>query len=317
MLNYELSDFNQILSVSTCLLFFLLGSGFAALGLTVKIVEEIQEMQRLALAARAAGTTVALVPTMGYLHEGHASLMREGRRRGELLVTSIFVNPAQFGAGEDFDSYPRDLAGDARLAEAAGVDVIFAPKASAMYPAGYQTYVNVEKISLPLCGGSRPGHFRGVTTVVAKLFNIVQPNVALFGKKDYQQLAVIRRMVADLDMPVEVSGMPIVREADGLAMSSRNAYLAPAERRAALCLSRGITEARTLFAAGELASGRLKGAVEAVVAAEPLAVIDYIELRDGATLEEVALAGGNTLLAMAVRIGKTRLIDNGVLGEPD
>lgn len=282
----------------------------------MKIIEDIQEMQRIALAARSDGTTVALVPTMGYLHEGHASLMREGRERGGLLVASIFVNPTQFGAGEDFTTYPRDLERDAGIAAAAGVDVIFAPRAGEMYPAGYQTYVDVERLTLPLCGASRPGHFRGVTTVVGKLFNIVQPHVALFGKKDYQQLAVIRRMVADLNFPVEVVGMPIVREADGLAMSSRNSYLSPEERRAALCLSRGIAEARRLFAAGERASGRLKGAVEAVVAAEPLAETDYIELRDGDTLEEVALAGGNTLLALAVRIGKTRLIDNGVLGEP-
>ncbi|HTG80500.1 MAG TPA: pantoate--beta-alanine ligase [Geobacteraceae bacterium] len=283
----------------------------------MEIIESVKEMQKRALAWRAGGKRVALVPTMGYLHDGHASLMREGRARGDILVASIFVNPAQFGAGEDFDSYPRDLERDSRVAAEAGVDVIFMPKASDMYPAGYQTWVDVERLTLPLCGASRPGHFRGVTTVVCKLFTIVAPHVALFGKKDYQQLAVIRRMTADLNLPVEVVGMPIVREADGLAMSSRNSYLSPEERRAALCLSRGIAEARRLFAAGELASARLKGAVAAIVAAEPLAVTDYIEMRDGDTLEEVVLAGGNTLLALAVRIGMTRLIDNGVLGEPD
>jgi pantoate--beta-alanine ligase len=283
----------------------------------MKIVEDIRDMQRLALESRAAGKTITLVPTMGYLHEGHASLMREGRNRGGLLVTSIFVNPTQFGAGEDFTTYPRDLERDAKIAAAAGVDLIFTPRAADMYPPGYQTYVDVERLSLPLCGANRLGHFRGVTTVVSKLFNIVQPHVALFGKKDYQQLAVIRRMVADLNSPVEIIGMPIVREADGLAMSSRNSYLSPEERRAALCLSRGIAEARRLFAAGERASDRLTGTVAAIVAAEPLAVTDYIEMRDGDTLEEVPLAGENTLLALAVRIGKTRLIDNGVLGEPD
>jgi len=274
-------------------------------------------MQAIAGGERARGRTIAFVPTMGYLHDGHASLMREGRRRGDLLVASIFVNPSQFGAGEDFDAYPRDLERDARMAREAGVDVIFAPRASDIYPAGYQTWVDVDRLTLPLCGASRPGHFRGVTTVVCKLFNIVMPHVALFGKKDYQQLAVIRKMAADLNVAIDIVGMPIVRESDGLAMSSRNAYLSPDERRAALCLSRGIAEARRLFAAGERESGRLKDAVAAVIAAEPLVVTEYIEVRDGDTLEEVAVPGRNTLLALAVRIGKTRLIDNGLLGEPD
>jgi len=283
----------------------------------MKIVESVTEMQSLAAEFRVGGKTIVFVPTMGYLHDGHASLMREGRRRGDLLVASIFVNPSQFGAGEDFDAYPRDLERDARMAREAGVDVIFAPRASDIYPAGYQTWVDVDQLTLPLCGASRPGHFRGVTTVVCKLFNIVMPHVALFGKKDYQQLAVIRKMAADLNVAIDIVGMPIIRETDGLAMSSRNAYLSPDERRAALCLSRGIAEARRLFAAGERESGRLKDAVAAVIAAEPLVVTEYIEVRDGDTLEEVAVPGGNTLLALAVRIGKTRLIDNGVLGEPD
>jgi pantoate--beta-alanine ligase len=283
----------------------------------MQIVESTKDMQALAADARRHGKTIALVPTMGFLHEGHASLMREGRRRGDILVATIFVNPAQFGVGEDFDAYPRDLERDALIAGDAGVDILFVPKASEMYPAGYQTWVDVDRLTLPLCGASRPGHFRGVTTVVCKLLNIVMPHVALFGKKDYQQLAVIRKMTVDLDMAVEIVGMPIVREADGLAMSSRNSYLSSEERRAALSLSRGIAEARRLFAAGEREIGRLKGAVAAVIAAEPLAVTEYIELRDGNTLAEMALAGGNTLLALAVRIGKTRLIDNGILGEPD
>jgi pantoate--beta-alanine ligase len=286
-------------------------------GRFMKIVDSVKEMQSIAAAFRGEGKTIALVPTMGFLHAGHASLMHEGRKRADILVASIFVNPAQFGAGEDFDAYPRDLERDSRIAGNAGVDIIFAPRASDMYPAGYQTWVDLDRLTLPLCGTSRPGHFRGVTTVVCKLFNIVMPHVALFGKKDYQQLTVIRSMAADLNMNIEIVGMPIVREADGLAMSSRNSYLSPDERKAALCLSCGIAEARRLFAAGERESGRLKGAVAAVIAAEPLAVTEYIELRDGDTLEEMAMAGGNSLLAMAVRIGKTRLIDNGLLGEPD
>jgi pantoate--beta-alanine ligase len=281
----------------------------------MQIVESVKEMQAIAAARRAEGKIMALVPTMGFLHDGHASLMREGRRRADILVASIFVNPAQFGAGEDFDAYPRDLERDSLIAGDAGVDMLFVPKASDMYPSGYQTWVDVERLTLPLCGGSRPGHFRGVTTVVCKLFNIVMPHVALFGKKDFQQLAVIRRMAVDLNMPVEIVGMPIVREADGLAMSSRNSYLSPEERRSALCLSRGIAEARRLFAAGEHDTGRLKGAVAAIISAASPAVTDYIELRDSDTLEEVATAGGNTLLAMAVKIGTTRLIDNTVLGD--
>ena len=272
-------------------------------------------MQQIALAARGRGERIALVPTMGYLHEGHASLMREGRRGSDLLVASIFVNPAQFGAGEDFESYPRDLERDTHLAAAAGVDIIFAPTAREMYPPGYQTWVDVERLTRPLCGASRPGHFRGVTTVVTKLFTTVQPHVALFGKKDYQQLAIIRRMTADLNLPVEIVGMPIIREADGLAMSSRNAYLSPAERRSALCLSRAICDARERYRRGTTAVAGLRAGVLATIGAEPQAVIDYVEFRDGGTLDEVTTAGDDTLLALAVRIGTTRLIDNTLLGE--
>jgi pantoate--beta-alanine ligase len=230
-------------------------------------------------------------------------------------VASIFVNPTQFGAGEDFDSYPRDLERDSFIAGEAGVDVIFTPKASDMYPAGYQSWVDVERLALPLCGGSRPGHFRGVTTVVAKLFHIVMPHVALFGKKDFQQLAVIRRMTADLNMGVEVVGMPIVREADGLAMSSRNAYLSPAERASALCLSRALGAARALFRRGEREAALLRERITGIIAAEPSAAVDYAELRDMDTLDEVACADEQTLVALAVRIGTTRLIDNCILGE--
>ncbi len=281
----------------------------------MQIVESVVDMQNLSLSARRSGRTIAFVPTMGYLHDGHVSLLREGRRRGDLLVLSIFVNPAQFGVGEDFEAYPRDLARDRAVAEGAGVDVIFTPRAVEMYPAGYQTYVDVERLSLPLCGASRPGHFRGVTTVVSKLFNIVQPDVALFGAKDYQQLAVIRRMAADLNIPVEVIGMPIVREADGLALSSRNAYLSPPQRQTALCLSRSLLAAKELYGAGERDIAKMRERVTAIIAAEPSATVDYIEFRHGDSLEEVVMADDRTLLALAVKIGTTRLIDNCLLGE--
>jgi pantoate--beta-alanine ligase len=285
--------------------------------MTVRLIESIAEMQQLALATRAARQRVVLVPTMGYLHEGHASLMRAGRQLGDLLVTSIFVNPTQFGVGEDFSTYPRDLVRDRELVDGSGVDVIFTPTAAAMYPAGSQTYVSVEELTRPLCGASRPGHFRGVTTVVCKLFGIVQPHVALFGKKDFQQLAVIRQMTADLNLPVEIVGMPIVREADGLAMSSRNAYLSPAERQSALCLSRAIAAVRHAYRAGERQAATLQQLAVSFVAAEQAASIDYIELRDSGTLAPTGQADDRTLLALAVKIGRTRLIDNGVLGEED
>ena len=281
----------------------------------MRIITTITEMQQTALAARGAGERIVLVPTMGYLHDGHASLMREGRRRGELLVASIFVNPAQFGAGEDFEAYPRDLEGDSRIASEAGVDVIFAPTVREMYPSGYQTFVDVERLSLPLCGASRPGHFRGVTTVVTKLFNGVLPHVALFGNKDYQQLAVIRRMTADLNIPVEIVGMPIVREPDGLAMSSRNAYLTPEERTSALCLSRALARVREAYRQGNVRIDDLRAEAVKIITGEPAAVIDYAEFRDGRTLEEVESAAADTLLALAVKIGRTRLIDNCLLGE--
>jgi len=280
----------------------------------MEIVSSVQEMKRIAAAARAAGKRISFVPTMGFLHEGHASLMREGRRRGDLLVASIFVNPAQFGAGEDFETYPRDLERDLRIARECGVDVLFTPSAAEMYPSGYQTWLNVENVSRPMCGSSRPGHFRGVATVVAKLFNIVRPDFAFFGEKDYQQLLVIRRMVADLDMDVEVVGMPTVREPDGLAMSSRNAYLSPSERLSALCLSRALAAAAGLYRSGEFSVAGLRKAVMEIILKEPAAVIDYVEFRDGDTLEETERADDRTILALAVRIGKTRLIDNTMIG---
>ena len=276
------------------------------------LIQTVAEMRQF---ARKHAGSIALVPTMGYLHEGHASLMVEGRRRAEIVVVSIFVNPTQFGVNEDLDSYPRDLERDRRVAEKAGVDVIFAPTAADMYPAGYQSWVNVEDLSGHLCGASRPGHFRGVTTVVAKLFNIVAPRVALFGKKDFQQLAIIRRMVADLNMDLEIVGMPIVREADGLAMSSRNARLDPAGRATGLCLSRSLAQVKEAFRGGERSVAVLRAGALAVIEGEGGAELDYLEFRDQDSLASVQDADDSTLVALAVRVGAVRLIDNCVLGE--
>jgi pantoate--beta-alanine ligase len=281
----------------------------------MKIINSIVHMQALAIAPERGGRRISFVPTMGFLHEGHASLLREARKRGDVLVLSIFVNPIQFGKNEDLDKYPRNMERDCQIADECGVDVVFIPTAAEMYPQGFQTGVTVRDIALPLCGASRPGHFDGVATVVAKLFNIVRPDVALFGNKDYQQLAVIRRMAADLNMPIEIVGMPIVREEDGLAMSSRNAYLSPAERQSALCLSRSIKRARELFVAGERSVAVLLKETRAVIEQEAAAAIDYVEFRDGEMLHELEIADDSTLLALAVKIGQTRLIDNTVLGE--
>jgi len=281
----------------------------------LKIVNSVKEMQESALAARKEGRVIGLVPTMGYLHQGHASLMQEGRRCVDLLVASIFVNPTQFGAGEDLDKYPKDLDRDMAIAAAAGVDVLFVPTAAEIYPPGYQTYVNVEKITLPLCGGSRPGHFRGVTTVVAKLFGITQPHIAFFGRKDFQQLVVIRQMTADLNMPVKIIGLPIVRETDGLAMSSRNAYLSDQERSEALCLKAAIDRVKKSFKDGVRSSLALKNTALEIISKSISASVDYIEFCDSTTLESVAQVDGSTLMALAVKIGKTRLIDNSILGE--
>jgi len=280
----------------------------------VKIISSIEEMQTLARSFRQAGKTIAFVPTMGFLHDGHASLLREGRKRADILVLSIFVNPIQFGPSEDLDRYPRNMAGDCAIAEQCGVDVVFTPDASGMYRSGFQTSITVREVSLPLCGASRPGHFDGVCTVVNKLFNIIMPDVALFGCKDFQQLAVIRRMVADLSMPVEIVGMPIVREADGLAMSSRNVYLSADERRSALCLISAIRQVRSMYADGDRSADALKQAALAVLAKEPVE-IDYLDFRDSRSLELAPTVDDATLLAMAVRVGKTRLIDNTVLGD--
>lgn len=279
----------------------------------MQIIENIAQMREWSEAERRAGRRIAFVPTMGFLHDGHLALVRSAGARGDRLVVSIFVNPAQFGPGEDFSGYPRDFERDCELLQAESVDVLFHPAVEAMYPQGDQTHVEVERLSQPLCGALRPGHFRGVATVVTKLFNIVQPHLAVFGEKDYQQLQVIRRLVRDLSMDVEIIGHPIVREPDGLAMSSRNAYLTQAERAAAVCLSRALCRAERLFKRGENSAHALVGQVLAELEKEPFARVEYVRLCDAETLDEIQKIDDQALLAMAVRIGKARLIDNRVL----
>lgn len=281
------------------------------------IITDITEMQSRCLAARETGQRIAFVPTMGFLHEGHASLLREGRQRGDLLVLSIFVNPTQFGPQEDLDRYPRDFARDEAIARESGVDMIFYPTAITIYPPDYATYITVEgALTDVLEGACRPGHFRGVATVVAKLFLLVQPHVAFFGQKDFQQLAVIRRMTADLNLPVEIVGMPIVREADGLALSSRNVYLSADERQQALVLSRALTAARRMTQEGVRDAGKILAAMQAMIDEQSAARIDYLKICHQATLQEQERVDGDSVLLLAVFVGKTRLIDNGFLLPP-
>ncbi len=281
----------------------------------MEIVSNPQDLHALALQWRAQGLKIALAPTMGYFHQGHLSLMEYGRTISDKLVVSLFVNPAQFGPSEDLARYPRDLDRDAALARQVGVDVLYTPGVEDMYPPGYQTYVEVGGLSKGLCGASRPGHFRGVATIVLKLFNQVQPHAAIFGEKDYQQLVVIRRMTRDLNLPIEIVGRPIYREPDGLAMSSRNTYLSPEERRAALCLFRAIRAARELVASGARSRESILEAVRQIIRSTPLTDIDYTALVHPETLEEVNAIPGEARLALAVRVGKTRLIDNTLLSE--
>ena len=280
------------------------------------ILHTVHETREFIGLARGEGKTIGLVPTMGCFHEGHLSLMRRAREENGFVVVSLFVNPTQFGPSEDFREYPRDLDCDARLAEEVGVDLIFNPSVEEMYPEGYQTCVEVGKLSEGLCGASRPGHFRGVATVVLKLFNIVQPDRAYFGRKDYQQLKVIERMVRDLNLPVEIVGMPIVREPDGLAMSSRNAYLSPEEREAALALSKSLSYAQGLLGKGIVSGEELRRRVEEFIQRETLARIDYVAVVDPETLDRLAEVKDEAVLALAVRIGGTRLIDNALLARP-
>ena len=281
----------------------------------MEIIRTVADMKARAAAWKAEGLSIGLVPTMGSLHEGHESLMDAAREASDRVVVSVFVNPIQFGPGEDYEAYPRDLERDARICERHGVDVVFHPEVDDMYAPAHNTFVVMETLTDSLCGASRPGHFRGVCTVVTKLFNIVQPHRAFFGQKDAQQLAIIKRMVADLNMNVTVVGCPIVREADGLAKSSRNAYLSAEERQAALVLSRAVFAGKEAVEAGERDAAVLKALMSGIIEAEPLARIDYVEVVDGATMQPTDAIGAMALIAMAVYIGNTRLIDNFIFEE--
>lgn len=279
----------------------------------MRIIESIAEMQQAAEGWRCDGKRIGLVPTMGYLHEGHLELMRSLRPQCDVLVISIFVNPAQFAPNEDFERYPRDLERDIRLASAVGVDIGFMPQVAEIYPEGYQTYVTVTEVAAPLCGRSRPIFFRGVATVVAKLFHMVKPHVAVFGEKDFQQLVTVRRMVQDLNMEIKIIGHPTVREADGLAMSSRNAYLTPEQRQKAVRLNQSLRRAQALVQGGEQAGEVILNKVREVLDEDNDVRIDYAELCDPATLQPVTRVEGPTLLALAVHVGVARLIDNAIL----
>jgi pantoate--beta-alanine ligase len=275
-----------------------------------------EAMRAWADARRAGGARIGLVPTMGYLHAGHVSLVGVAKGAGcSAVAATIFVNPVQFGPGEDFEKYPRDEARDLAMLEAAGVDAVYLPGAGEMYPEGHQTFVDVTGVSQGLCGAARPGHFRGVATVVAKLFLAAKPHVAVFGEKDCQQLAVVRAMNRDLDFGIEIVGAPIVREGDGLAMSSRNVYLSGEDRIAARCLSRGLFGAKALFDAGERDAGTLVGASRREIETEPRAKMEYAEGRDPDTLAPLAGRVDAVTILVAAKVGRTRLIDNITLGK--
>jgi pantoate--beta-alanine ligase len=278
-----------------------------------EIVRDPAAMRARAEDLRRDGRRIAVVPTMGALHEGHLALLRAARARADIVILTIFVNPTQFGPNEDLAKYPRDEAGDIAKARACGIDLAFCPDASTMYPPGAQTFVEVRELSQPMCGARRPGHFAGVATIVTKLFHITKPHLAVFGEKDFQQLAIIRRMVRDLDFGIEILGVPIVREADGLALSSRNAYLSADERRAALSLSKGLAAAEARFAAGERDVAALLAAARAPIDAEPIMRLDYLELRDADELTPIETVTRRAVLAVAAFAGTTRLIDNRVL----
>ena len=272
--------------------------------------ESVQEVRKLTSNWKKRGFSVGLVPTMGYLHPGHISLIERARKENDMVVVSIFVNPIQFGPNEDLDKYPRDMAHDREVCEKAGAELIFAPEPSEMYPSENLVFVDIKELGNGLCGAKRPGHFRGVCTVVSKLFNIVLPDRAYFGEKDAQQLAIIRRMVKDLNFGTEIVSCPIVREPDGLAMSSRNLYLSPEERKAALSLSRSLSAAKELMRKGEKDSVKIREAIVAGISSEPLVKIDYAEIVDSADLSPVEKIEKPVLAAAAVYFGKTRLIDN-------
>ncbi|MGD8676301.1 MAG: pantoate--beta-alanine ligase [Desulfobacterales bacterium] len=279
----------------------------------VKVIPTVGQMQERAESLRLDGRRIGCVPTMGFLHDGHLSLMRIARRRAGVLVVSVFVNPAQFGPEEDFETYPRDLERDLELCAKENVDIVFTPNTAALYPDGYQSYVKLERLPHHLCGLSRPVFFTGIATVVSKLFNIVRPHIAVFGEKDYQQLLIIRRMVKDLNFNTEIISGPIVREKDGLAMSSRNAYLTPDQRPAALTLYRSLVQARKRVETGERDAARILKEARDLITAQPETDIDYLSICDPETLIDVARIDRPVLMALAVKVGKTRLIDNTIL----
>ncbi|KPJ69120.1 MAG: pantoate--beta-alanine ligase [Syntrophobacter sp. DG_60] len=279
----------------------------------MKIIYRVKEMQTLSNKLRKEGKKIAFVPTLGYFHKGHLSLMKRGKNLANVLIISIFVNPIQFGAGEDFRNYPRDLKRDLSLAETVGVDMVFVPKIEDIYPSNYQTYVEVAQVTQPLCGISRSGHFRGVTTIVAKLFNIVKPDIALFGLKDYQQYTVIRRMVKDLNYDIDIIGCPTVREPDGLAMSSRNTYLTVEQRKSALCLFESLKLAEKLVKNGQKNAKAIIEKIISYIESRPYTQIDYVKICDPETLKDLDYLNHKVLLALAVKVGEARLIDNAIL----
>ena len=279
----------------------------------MNILHSVADMHRYADRVHGRGQRIGFVPTMGFLHEGHVSLMRIARQQADVLVVSIFVNPTQFAPGEDFEKYPRDFERDRSMVAAAGADCLYYPDVSEMYPPGYQTTVCVRDVTRNLCGLSRPTHFEGVATVVAKLFNAVKPQCAVFGQKDFQQLVVIKRMVKDLNMDIDIIGAPIVREADGIAMSSRNKYLGPAEREAARCLSRALDAVCNNVQSGERSVRALVELARDIISAEPLGRIDYIKVCDTETLQDVESLEREAVMAVAVFFEKARLIDNAIL----
>ncbi|MCA1933603.1 MAG: pantoate--beta-alanine ligase [Calditerrivibrio sp.] len=274
------------------------------------IVNTVCEAKKILRDIKNSGKSIGFVPTMGYLHSGHISLVDQSKKDNDFTVVSIFVNPTQFGPNEDLDKYPRNFVRDEKLLRDAGVDMVFYPSVETMYPDGYATFVNVERVTDPLCGAKRPGHFRGVATIVCKLFNIVSPDKSYFGLKDYQQVIVIKRMVEDLNMDVDVVGMPIVRESDGLAMSSRNVYLSPDERLSALSLSRSFPLVEKKLKSGERRASVIIKDVEDFISSHPYSRIDYVEIVDKDSLEKLDFIDRPFLIAMAVFINKTRLIDN-------
>jgi len=276
----------------------------------IRLVETIKEIRSFVEAAKARGETVGFVPTMGAFHLGHLSLMRQAKKATDAVIVSIFVNPLQFAAGEDYDRYPRQMAKDLRMAESEKVDVLFAPSVAEMYPKGFATFVDQNDLPAKLCGQFRPDHFRGVMSVVAKLFSMVKPDAAFFGQKDYQQYLIIRRMATDLNLDVDVRVLPTVREEDGLAMSSRNVYLGPKQRKDAVCLHRALQRAEELIGSGESSAVRVAAEMKRVIHRVKGARVDYIAIVNSDTLEPVKEIKGKSLIAAAVRIGKARLIDN-------